>query len=52
MYDIVDDVVLYYVVFEGNCEVKDRQVNLCVIVDMMNVNELKLIGDFFLDLNL
>ena len=51
MHDIADDVVLHHAVSEGNREAKDRQANLCVTADMTNVNELKSIGDFSLDLN-
>ena len=51
MHDIADDVVLHHAVSEGNREAKDRQANLCVTADMKNVNELKSIGDFSLDLN-
>ena len=51
MHDIADDVVLHHAVSEGNREAKDRQANPCVTADMKNVNELKSIGDFSLDLN-
>ena len=51
MHDIADDVVLHHAVSEGNREAKDRQAKLCVTADMKNVNELKSIGDFSLDLN-
>ena len=51
MHDIADDVVFHHAVSEGNREAKDRQANLCVTADMKNVNELKSIGDFSLDLN-